>query len=174
MHCVLEYPTPYADANLAKIAMLKKTFPQCYIGYSDHTKPDAGFDVLKAAHLLGAQLIEKHFTLDKKLVGNDHYHAMDAHDAEKILETIDYMDMLQGNGNLVSLDTEAAARMNARRSLVASVDIAKGTLIKREMLTFKRPGTGISPAKIDCVVGKTALCDIAEDDILTMNMFSEE
>ena len=86
LHCVLEYPTPYEHANLAKIRTLKEKFPQCYIGYSDHTKPDASSDVIKTAYLLGAQVVEKHFTLDKKLIGNDHYHAMDPHDAEEILK----------------------------------------------------------------------------------------
>lgn len=89
LHCVLEYPTPYQDANLAKIQTLKKSFPDMYIGYSDHTKPDSEYDVIEIAYLLGAQLIEKHFTLDKSLAGNDHYHAMDVHDAEEILTHIE-------------------------------------------------------------------------------------
>lgn len=170
LHCVLEYPTPYEDANLAKILTLKEKFPQCYIGYSDHTKPDAGCDVIKTAYLLGAQVVEKHFTVDKKLVGNDHYHAMDPHDAEEILKAVAYVEKLSGRKELSCLETEAAARKNARRSLVAAQFIPQGIVITREMLTFKRPGTGISPAEIELVIGRTAKMDIYEDEILTKDM----
>lgn len=81
LHCVLEYPTPYEHANLNKIASLKEKYKDLIIGYSDHTKPDACADVIKTAYNLGAVVIEKHFTLDKTLKGNDHYHAMDPEDA---------------------------------------------------------------------------------------------
>lgn len=81
LHCVLEYPTPYEHANLNKIASLKEKYKELIIGYSDHTKPDACADVIKTAYNLGAVVIEKHFTLDKTLKGNDHYHAMDLEDA---------------------------------------------------------------------------------------------
>ncbi len=170
LHCVLEYPTPLADANLLKIRTLKERFPDVYIGYSDHTKPTPECDVIKTAYNLGAQLVEKHFTLDKTLKGNDHYHAMDPDDAKAILSAIDRMDMIRGDGRLRCLDTEGAARKNARRSLVSLVNIAKGDVITREMLTFKRPGTGISPEKIDTVAGCIAACDIDEDTIIQENM----
>lgn len=170
LHCVLEYPTPLEDANLLKIASLKERYKDVYIGYSDHTKPTEDCDVIKTAYNLGAQLVEKHFTLDKTLKGNDHYHAMAPEDAKNILAAVERMDMLRGSGSLCCLDTENKARSNARRSIVAACDIAKGTVIKQEMLTFKRPGTGISPSLIDDVIGKTATVDIAEDTILNRNM----
>ena len=171
LHCVLEYPTPYEHANLAKIAELKKEFPDAYVGYSDHTKPDGHYDVLKTAYLLGAQVVEKHFTLDKTLVGNDHYHAMDEHDAKEILKQIAFIDKLKGEGSLSCLESEQAARRNARRSIVTACAIRKGEKITREMLTFKRPGTGISPQRIQEVIGKTALCDLEDDTILQEGMF---
>lgn len=170
LHCVLEYPTPLQDANLLKIATLKEKFSDVYIGYSDHTKPTEDCDVIKTAYNLGAQLVEKHFTLDKTLKGNDHYHAMDPEDAIRILEAIDRMDMLRGNGALECLSTEGAARKNARRSIVANCDIKAGTVVTEEMLTFKRPGTGISPDRMSDVVGKTAKIDIADDTILDEGM----
>lgn len=171
LHCVLEYPTPLADANLLKIRSLKEQFPELIIGYSDHTKPTAGCDVIKTAYNLGALCIEKHFTLDKTLKGNDHYHAMDPEDAKRILEGIELLDQIRGCGEICSLETEAAARKNARRSIVSSADIAKGTVITEDMLTFKRPGTGISPGRLSEVVGKSAAADIAEDTILEEWMF---
>lgn len=171
LHCVLEYPTPLEDANLLKIATLAEKFPDLYIGYSDHTKPTPECDVIKCAYNLGAQLVEKHFTLDKTLKGNDHYHAMDPDDARAILAAIERMDMLRGSADLVSLETESAARKNARRSVVSACRIPKGSVITKEMLTFKRPGTGISPERMEKIAGCVAAVDIEDDTILQENMF---
>ena len=173
LHCVLEYPTPYEHANLSKIANLKKEFPDLYIGYSDHTKPDYSYNVLKTAYLLGAQVIEKHFTLDKKLPGNDHYHAMDTQDAERILKQIEYVSTLLGNPALHCLDSEKIARLNARRSIVALKNISKGDVLTYDMVTFKRPGTGISPAELEQVLGKKVTVSITADDILQWNMIEK-
>lgn len=170
LHCVLEYPTPLEDANLLKIASLKKRYPDLFIGYSDHTKPTPECDVIKTAYNLGAQLVEKHFTLDKKLPGNDHYHAMDPEDAKNILASIRRMDMIRGRGDLACLETEGAARRNARRSLVSKGFIKKGSVITHDNLTFKRPGTGISPDRIDEIIGCKAAVDIEDDTILQENM----
>ena len=172
LHCVLEYPTPYEHANLSKINALKQEFPQVYIGYSDHTKPDACYDVVKTAYLLGAVVIEKHFTLDKTLVGNDHYHAMDPHDAEAILQGIRHIERLKGSAELHSLSTEQAARENARRSIVAAVDISAGDILTEKMLTFKRPGTGISPRDLKKIVGRAARTDIKKDSLLNWQMLT--
>ncbi len=170
LHCVLEYPTPPEDANLLKIESLKRAFPDVYIGYSDHTKPTPDCDVIKTAYNLGAVLVEKHFTLDKTLKGNDHYHAMDPGDAVNILRAVERIKMLRGSGELKSLDTESAARKNARRSVVSAGFIKKGSVITKDMLIFKRPGTGISPDRMDELIGCTAAVDIEDDTILQENM----
>ena len=163
MHCVLEYPTPLKDANLNKIYSIAKEFPDVIPGYSDHTKPLESCDVIKTAFNLGAVVIEKHFTLDKTLSGNDHYHAMDQKDVRSIVKSLELMKEIRGSYELKCLDTEAVARQNARRSIVAMRDIKMGESITSDMLTFKRPGHGISPAYIDKVLGKTAVRDILED-----------
>lgn len=173
LHCVLEYPTPLEHANLLKIKALKEQFPELIIGYSDHTKPTESNDVIKTAYNLGAICIEKHFTLDKSLKGNDHYHAMDPDDARRILRDIEVLDMIRGSEELTCLETERTARLNARRSIVANTDIDEGTIITEEMLTFKRPGTGISPDRINDVVGKAALVNILDDTIITEEMISK-
>jgi N-acetylneuraminate synthase len=170
LHCVLEYPTPLDHANLLKIKTLCEQFPDCFIGYSDHTKPTDDSDIIKTAYNLGALLVEKHFTLDKTLKGNDHYHAMDPEDAKAIIRAVERMDMIRGRAELVSLETEEAARKNARRSLVSAVDIKQGDLITSDMLTFKRPASGISPADIGNVLGHEAACDIPEDTVLQPEM----
>jgi len=172
LHCVLEYPTPLEHANLNKIATLKEQFPNLIIGYSDHTKPTENCDIIKTAYNLGAICVEKHFTLDKTLKGNDHYHAMDPEDARNIIKGIEFMDSIRGDGALKCLESEAKARANARRSIVANEAIKKGTIITEQMLTFKRPGTGISPQHMELVVGKCAAVDIEEDTILTSEMLS--
>ncbi len=171
LHCVLEYPTPYEHANLNKIVSLKERYPDLVIGYSDHTKPDICKDVIKTAYNLGAQVVEKHYTLDKTLTGNDHYHAMDPQDAKQILEGIAFLDKIRGDYELSCLESEKMARQNARRSLVSSMKIKKGTVIEEKMLTFKRPGTGIHPEDMQKLVGKRAKEDILEDMILKWEMF---
>lgn len=170
MHCVLEYHTIYSHANLLKIKSLQSEFPELFIGYSDHTKPDKSFDVIKTAYLLGATVVEKHFTLDKLLKGNDHYHAMDENDAQNILKAIDFVRLLEGSGELQCLTSEFPARANARRSIVAAMDIPKGVQLMREMLTFKRPGNGISPKDIDKIIGHKANINIVKDTIIVEDM----
>lgn len=173
LHCVLEYPTPLEHANLLKIATLKNQFPDLYIGYSDHTKPTESNDIIKTAYNLGAIVVEKHYTLDKTLKGNDHYHGMDPEDAKRILKDIEFIEMIRGNGEIKCLESELTARKNARRSVIANEFIGKGTVVTEDMLTFKRPGTGISPDRIDEIIGKVAVIDIEEDTILKEDMFKE-
>lgn len=170
MHCVLEYPTPLEDANLNKIISLKNRFPDIITGYSDHTKPLESCDVIKTAYNLGAVVIEKHFTLDKTLLGNDHYHAMDQCDLKKIVESLEFMKKIRGVYDLKCLETELAARTNARRSIVAARDIVNGEVISKNMITFKRPGHGISPNKVNEVIGKTAIMNISEDTVIKPEM----
>ncbi|MCM1371297.1 MAG: N-acetylneuraminate synthase family protein [Clostridium sp.] len=171
LHCVLEYPTPYEHANLNKIVTLKNKYPDLIIGYSDHTKPDENYDILKTAYNLGAKVIEKHYTLDKTLKGNDHYHAMDPKDIKNIISSIYYINSIRGNYDLKCLESENKSRSNARRSIVSLVNIKKGEIITKEKLTFKRPGTGISPQQIDKIIGRKAAVDIADDTILNYEMF---
>lgn len=173
MHCVLEYPTPNEHANLNKIVSLSKKFPDLIIGYSDHTKPNEGYEILKTAYNLGAKVIEKHFTLDKTIKGNDHYHAMDPRDVVNIIKAIDYADYIRGDGRLCCLDSEKIARENARRSLVAALDIPAGTLITEDMLTWKRPGTGITVDKYSTVIGNITLTNIIKDTIIKPSMLTD-
>lgn len=170
LHCVLEYPTPYEHANLAKIIGLKERYKDCIIGYSDHTRPDRHMDVVKNAYLFGAVVIEKHFTLDKTLKGNDHYHAMDPEDLKKMKAGFEFLKSIRGEKALKALSSESAARANARRSIVAAKDIKSGAVITEDMLTFKRPALGISPSRWDEVIGRKAAVDIGEDTALQENM----
>lgn len=169
LHCVLNYPTPDKNANLGMILGLKEAFPNHIIGYSDHTLPK-DMKVCEMATMLGSVIIEKHFTHDKTLPGNDHYHAMDKEDLKVFNMNLERAFEILGSFKIEALADEDKAREHARRSLVAKNNIAKGSIIKREDLTFKRPAHGISPKFIDDVVGKVAKVDILEDDIIVKNL----
>lgn len=171
LHCVLNYPTPDKNANLGMILGLKQAFPNKIIGYSDHTLPQ-DMKVCEMATILGSVIIEKHFTHDKTLPGNDHYHAMDKEDLNLFRKNLERIFEILGSFKVEALDAEAPARANARRSLVALRDIPKGKIIAKEDLTFKRPAHGVSPKFIDDVVGRIALIDIKDDDVLQWNMLS--
>jgi len=167
LHCVLNYPTPNERAHLDMIGSLRRAFPDLVIGYSDHTLPDDAMTSLTTAYLLGARVIEKHFTYDKTLPGNDHYHAMDKHDLAVFVEQIAAIRELQGGQyHKQPLETEAISRKNARRSIVMDVEAVAGTILTEEMLTYKRPGHGISPIHWDEVIGRVLGRDVESDHIL--------
>lgn len=172
MHCVLNYPTADENANLGMLADLQQHFPTAVPGYSDHTLPNEEMDVLTTAMLLGADVLEKHFTIDKTLPGNDHYHAMDAADLRRFLERSERLVSLVGDHQKHPIATEQVSRLNARRSLVAKRAIAQGRVIDDADLTWKRPASGISPREIDNVIGRTARQEIAEDEVLQWWMIS--
>lgn len=170
MHCVLSYPTNYEDANLLMIKNLKEIFPNYDIGFSDHTKPDNSMLILTTAYFYGANIIEKHFTLDKTLKGNDHYHAMDPNDIEKFKDNISLIKKINGQFMKEPLKCEETARKQARRSIVTTTNIAIGEIITKNMLTFKRPGTGISPVKLNSILGKVAKIAIKADQLIEQHM----
>lgn len=171
MHCILNYPTADENANLGMLKDQIARFPQVVPGYSDHTLP-GDMEVLKIATLLGAAVLEKHFTHDKTLPGNDHYHAMDQQDIRRFREHMDYTFKVLGSFKKQPLPSEEKSRANARRSLVALQPIAEGETISAKHLTWKRPASGISPKDIQQLIGKKALRAIAEDEVLKWNMFS--
>jgi N-acetylneuraminate synthase len=166
LHCILSYPTIHEDAHLNMIRHIKTVFPKYLVGYSDHTKPDPNMTTLTTAIILGAKVIEKHFTYDKTLVGNDHYHAMDYHDLVVLNNNIDIIEKIRGDDVKHPVESEKRARKYARRSIVANVNIPQGTQLKTDMVTFKRPGTGISPKYLDLVLNRVARRDIKKDDII--------
>lgn len=170
MHCVLNYPTMDENAHLGMIQDLIRHFPSHVPGYSDHTLPK-DMASLHIATLLGATVLEKHFTHDKTLPGNDHYHAMDMADLKGFNTHMERTIELLGSFEVSALPGEEKARQNARRSLVAAKDIPAGKVIDKEDLTWKRPAKGISPRHYEEVLGKKATRQIAEDEILMWNCF---
>jgi sialic acid synthase SpsE len=170
LHCVLSYPTKNEDANLERIRTLKKIFPTLKIGYSDHTMPDEAMTILSTAFTYGAEIIEKHFTLDKTLPGNDHYHAGDPEDFRKAIRNFELISTITGKGEITVLESEEIPRREARRSLVLSKSLKKGEIIGANDLLIKRPGTGIEPKYLEAVINRKVKMDLEEDTILTWDM----
>lgn len=164
LHCVLNYPTPNSDANLGMITGLKSFGLE--VGYSDHTLPDNHMLILFTAVVLGATYIEKHFTLDKTLSGNDHYHAMDPTDLEMFTQNIKLLTEIYGDTEKKYLSSEVISRQNARRSVYVTKDLKKGDTITAQDIICKRPASGIPANEYDLVIGKELTQDINEDTSL--------
>lgn len=167
LHCVLNYPTDNPNAHLRMIEGLKRAYPNRIIGYSDHTLPDDAMTSLVTAHLLGAVIIEKHFTHDKTLPGNDHYHAMNQRDLARFVALTETVHVLLGpTDHKAPIPTEAISRKNARRSIVLARDVAAGMQLTAQDLTYKRPGTGVSPLHWDEVLNCRTTNALQADHVL--------
>ena len=166
MHCILSYPAKNENANLGMITDLKAKFPQNLIGYSDHTLPDKEMTNMCMSYVLGAKILEKHFTLDKKKKGNDHYHSMDYQDLKNLRKRVSKAKEIIGQKEKKCIKIETNSRKFARRSLVIKCDIIKNTKIKKKHLICKRPGTGISPIDLKKILGKKVKRNLKEDHIL--------
>lgn len=149
---------------------LKRVYPNIKIGYSDHTAPDETMTILSTAFLLGAEVIEKHFTLDKTLTGNDHYHSGDPEDFKKAIRNFDLITTIRGQEEKTVLPCELIPRREARRSLVLTRDMKAGEKIAKEDIALKRPGTGIAPKHLELVIGRSVGQDLEEDTVLTWDM----
>lgn len=168
LHCILNYPTLDENAHLRMIEGLRRAYPEQILGYSDHTLPDELMTSLVSAYLLGAPILEKHFTHDKNLPGNDHYHAMDVMDLKRFVDITNKINILLGeSSHKKPILTETVSRKNARRSIVVAKKLDAGHIITSNDITYKRPGTGISPIYWDMVVGKTMNKPVDDDHILS-------
>lgn len=166
LHCVLNYPCPNGNAHLNMIDGLRRAYPDLVLGYSDHTLPDERMLVLTAAWLKGALVLEKHFTHDKTLPGNDHYHAMDVEDLRKFVDNVALLDEVLGSDHKAPLAAEAPAREHARRSIVVDRPLLAGQTITKADITYKRPAHGVSPLFWDEVIGRKVVRDLEEDHVL--------
>jgi sialic acid synthase SpsE len=167
LHCILNYPTDNANAHLRMIKGLKRAYPGNIIGYSDHTLPDAAMTSMVTAYLLGAVILEKHFTHDKTLPGNDHYHAMDQHDLARFVALSETIHALLGpTDHKEPVATETLSRKNARRSIVLARDVTAGHQLTVNDLTYKRPGTGLSPLHWDEVLNRHTSTALQADHVL--------
>lgn len=165
LHCSLSYPTVAADANLSRIEALRCLLPGFQVGYSDHTQPSETELACPLAAGLGAVLIEKHFTLDRSLPGDDHYHSVDEAGLRTMVTQCRQAMMMTSLGVELT-EAEMPARTFARRSIVASKDLAAGALLSLSDIDFKRPGTGVSPMEFEDFLGKRLKVDLRKDDLV--------
>lgn len=164
LHCNTEYPTPFEDVNLKAMLTLKECFG-VRVGYSDHTK---GIEVPIAAVAMGAEIIEKHFTLDKTLPGPDHVASLEPQELKAMVESIRNIEKAKGTGIKQVSSSEKKNIAIARKSIIAALDIKAGETFTEENLTVKRPGNGINPMRWDEVIGQVAKRDFVEDELIEL------
>lgn len=168
LHCVSTYPARPTDVNLRALQTLANTFT-VPVGYSDHT---LGTEVAIAAVALGACVIEKHVTLDRSLPGPDHKSSLEPDELRHLVDGIRNVEAALGHGRKEPAERENAIGAVARRSLVAATDILAGTLVTRECIAIKRPGTGLSPSMLGQVIGRRAVENIPADTVITLAMLT--
>ena len=167
LHCVSNYPSQYEEMNLHCIKTLRSRF-DVPVGLSDHT-----IDNLSAvvAASLGAVIIEKHFTVDRKLPGVDQLISIEPQELKKLKTELINVNRILGDDKKQIQPSEIPVKQSARRSLVTRIDITAGTPLTAEMISCKRPGTGIPPAELNSVLGKSCKNDIRAEQVLTWDMF---
>ncbi len=166
LHCVTSYPAKFESLNLRAIQTLKEAF-KLPVGFSDHS---LGIYASIAAVALGAVVIEKHFTLDKNLPGPDHKASLNPEELKEMIEEIRIIEKALGDGIKRAAPEETEIRRVVRRSIVAKVDIPKGATITKDMITFKRPETGLSPKYYKEIIGKKARKKINKDEVITFEL----
>ena len=175
LHCMLFYPTKLEDAHLSRILELREEFSSknIRIGYSDHIPPEsAENDQLIIALAMGASIIEKHYTFDKTLPGNDHYHAMDSDDLQKLTDRVLKFSMMTKEISQDDLiKKQISAKTNARRSLVYMKDLEPGHILDKSDLIAKRPGTGLAVKAYKSLAGSVLSSSVKADDLVSNNDF---
>lgn len=163
-HCTSSYPTPTESCNLSRICALRNKF-ELPVGFSDHTE---GWEAAAFSIMLGACMVEKHFTIDKTLPGPDQAFSMEPEDFKIMVDKIWLAEKMLGSGEIRYDDIEEQGRTEFRRSIVVNRKILKNEIIKEEYLSFKRPGSGLKPYEKGQVIGKKALRDIDIDQNITL------
>lgn len=164
LHCNTEYPTPFTDVNLKAMLTMRDELG-VEVGYSDHTM---GIEIPIAAVAMGAQIIEKHFTLDKTMEGPDHKASLEPHELKTMINAIRNVENALGTGVKEPSESEQRNIGIVRKSIVARYAIKKGEVFSEENLMTKRPGTGVSPMRWNEIIGTVAGRDYKEDDLIEL------
>ena len=167
LHCVTSYPVPPEEANLAAIGTLKAAFGGT-IGYSDHT---LGIDAAVYAVAAGARIVEKHFTVDKGYSEfRDHRLSADPKEMPKLVRRIRALERTMGSGQKVPQPCERSVVESLRRSIAAARDLPAGAILRREDLTWMRPGGGFAPGREDCVLGHELAGAVRAGQVITSQL----
>jgi N-acetylneuraminate synthase len=170
LQCVSNYPANPSDVNLRAMQTMAAAF-DVPVGYSDHTE---GLEIALAAVALGACIIEKHFTLDKNFPGPDHRASLAPPELAEMIKGIRKVEAALGDGRKAPAASEADTAAAARRSLAAAQDIAAGTQLTRDMIAIQRPGTGLSPALLSSLVGRTLRVHVPAGRLLSLEMLESQ
>ena len=162
LHCVTEYPAPYAEVNLRAMQTLKLAFG-LPVGYSDHTP---GIEIAVAAVALGAEVIEKHFTLDRSLPGPDHSASLEPDELQQMVAAIRHVEAALGTGIKTPAPCELPNLSVARKSVVAARSLPTGHLLVTGDLDIKRPGNGLAPKLLPTLIGRTLRTGVAKDEMI--------
>ena len=168
LHCNTEYPTPDEDVNILAIRDLQEVFSDMQIGFSDHS---VGYVAAVGAAVLGAVMIEKHFTLDKNFEGPDHKASATPEELRLLCENVRRVEIMNGSGRKIVTESEQKNKIVARKSIVALRPIKRGEVYTEDNITCKRPGNGISPMNWYKLLGKMAEKDFDADDLITDSAF---
>ena len=163
LHCISIYPAPPETIHLNNITMLKDEYPQYPIGFSDHT---LGTEVAGAAISLGASVVEKHLTLDRSRMGMDNNMAIEPLEMKQLVDNCNTVQKAMGSYVRVVSNEELLQRENMRRSIIAKKDLKEGTVLTKEDLYAKRPGTGIAPDQYERVIGAKLNRNIESDTLI--------
>lgn len=170
LHCRSTYPAPFHNLDLEFMTVLDERY-DVPVGYSGHER---GLAVSEAAVAMGACVLERHITLSRDMQGPDHAASLGPPGFKKLVRNIRNIEESQGTGRRYLTRGEYNNRVSLSKSLVAANEIEAGTTIKRNDVTAKSPGKGISPQKLYNIVGSTAAQDISEDRLLTWDHVGEE
>lgn len=170
LHCLSQYPSEYRNINLHTITYLKEHYPEYTIGYSDHS---IGIVMPAAAVAMGAEIIEKHITLDRNMKGTDHSGSLGVDGIYRMVRDIRNVEMALGKNDMFISDSVDATRVKLERSLASLNPIKAGDVIKEENLHMLSPGDGYKWNEREGVVGKKALNDIPANEIIYPKMIAE-
>lgn len=164
LQCTSTYPSNFSEINLNVISTMSQEFPEAVVGYSGH---ELGIAITSAAVAMGAKIVERHFTLDRTMKGGDHAASLEPAGFGKLVRDIRHIEEARGGFEKQIQPSEVPVFKKLAKSVVSAVDIKSGTSLSRDMLTTKGPGTGISPARLDELIGKQVKQDIPLDTVLS-------
>ena len=163
LQCTSTYPSAFSEVHLNVLQIFMKEFPDTVIGYSGH---EQGIAIPPAAVALGAKIIERHFTLDRTMKGGDHAASLEPQGFAKMVRDIRHIEEAMGSTEKKIQESEAPVFRKLAKSIVSAVDINSGDSITADMLTTKGPGTGISPMRLNDLIGKISKIDIPADQVI--------
>ena len=170
MQCTAGYPAEFGELDLRVIETYRERFPDIVIGYSGH---DNGIAMPTAAYVLGARVIEKHFTLNRAMKGTDHAFSLEPVGTRKLVRDLQRVHVALGDGDKKAYASEASAILKMGKKLVAARDIQAGHVLGGEDIAIKTPGDGVPPYELDRILGRSTIQPVAADDGLTFENLSE-